>query len=320
MRNDEDTRSVKPVVLGDAGHYQAGVQQRMQEHSFPIGGQMLNCAVGPQNGPSLVLFHGVTRRWQDFTLLLPHLIERWHVFALDHRGHGKSDRSMPSYRVADFAADAASLVEKHVTGPAVLVGHSLGALVAALVAAKLPERVRALVLEDPPGSTLAGGLRQSRFHLQFVNTERLLSRCLDLEDLIDALSSMPVQRPKDGAVVSFGELRDREAIRFGAECLLQMDRAVLKTLVEGRWLEGLDWFCALSGIQCPTLVLRADPAQGGMLDEAEAVRIASLIRHCTRVDLSGLGHSIHSIQPKQMLALFTEFLENHNLLPVKTQP
>src|SRR5688572_26608342 len=106
MPNNESARSVKPVVLGDAGHYQTGVQQRMQEHSFAIGGQTLNCAIGPQNGPPLVLFHGVTRCSLDFNPLLPDLIERWHVFALDHRGHGKSDRSMPSYRVADFAADA----------------------------------------------------------------------------------------------------------------------------------------------------------------------------------------------------------------------
>jgi pimeloyl-ACP methyl ester carboxylesterase len=213
-----------------------------------------------------------------------------------------------------------ALVERHVAAPAVLTGHSLGALVAALVAAQLPGNVRALILEDPPGSTLADGLAQSRFHLQFTNTERLLSERKDLGALTAELALMPVQRPIDGALVPFSEVRDLEAIQFGAECLLQMDPAVLKTLVQGRWLDGLDWFAALPKIACPTLVLRADPAQGGMLKEAEASRITSLIPHCTRVDLPGVAHSIHSSEPKQMLALVTDFLEYHQLLSARTQP
>src|SRR6185503_18007047 len=131
---------------------------------------------------------------------------------------------------------------------------------AALVAAELPRHVDALVLEDPPGSTLADGIRQSRFNLQFTNTERLLATARDVETLARELAGMQVQRPNDGAVVRFSEIRDLSAIRFGAECLLQMDPAVLTTLVQGRWLEGIDWFGSLSKIECSTLLLRADPA------------------------------------------------------------
>jgi len=291
----------------------------MQEQMLRFGDNTLNCAVGPENGPPLVLVHGVTRCWQDFNALLPSLTERWHVFALDHRGHGKSGRRVPSYRVADFAADAVALIEKHVPRPAILIGHSLGALVAALVAAELPRHVDALVLEDPPGSTLADNIRQSRFNLQFTNTERLLATTRDVEILTRELAAMSVQRPSDGAVVRFSELRDMSAIRFGAECLLQMDPAVLTTLVRGRWFEGIDWFGSLAKIECPTLLLRADPACGGMLDESEAARITSLIPRCLRVDFPGIGHSIHSSQPDKMLALVTNSLENNKLLHARTQ-
>ena len=289
----------------------------MQEHPLPVGERPLNCAVGPENGPPLVLLHGVTRCWQDWNPLLPALTEHWQVFALDHRGHGKSGRVPPHYRVADFAQDAIALLDAHVPGQAVVLGHSLGAMVAAMVAAERPGRVRALILEDPPGTTLAEGIGQSRFYLQFSNTVRLLATARDLETSTRELANMEVQRPSDGAVVRFSELRDLNAIRFGAECLLQMDPAVLTPLVQGRWLEGLDWFSSLPKIACPTLLLRADPACGGMLTEGEAGRITSLIPRCTRMDLRGVPHAIHSSQPDKMLALVTHLLEANHLFTPK---
>ena len=292
----------------------------MLEHTLRLGERRLNCAVGPENGPPLVLFHGVTRCWRDFSPLLPTLTERWHVFAPDHRGHGQSSHMRPHYRVADFAADAVAFLDAHVTQPAVVIGHSLGAMVAAIVAAERPRQVRAVILEDPPGTTLAEGIRQSPFFLQFSNTERLLPTAQDVETLTRELANMEVQRPSDRVVVRFSELRDLSAIRFGAECLLQMDPAVLATLVQGRWLEGLDWFSSLSKIECPALLLRADPACGGMLDESEARRIMSLIPSCVRVDLPGVSHSIHSTQPDRMLALSTEFLETHPFPSTGAQP
>jgi pimeloyl-ACP methyl ester carboxylesterase len=222
--------------------------------------------------------------------------------------------------VADFAADAVALLEQFVPAPAVLIGHSLGALVAALVAAKLHEHVRALVLEDPPGTTLAQDIRRSPFHLQFTNTERLLATARDAEGLTRELAGMQVQRPGDGALVRFSEIRDLATIRFGAECLLQMDPAVLRTLLEGRWLEGLDWFGSLRQIECPTLLLRADPACGGMLDQGEAERIASSIHRCARVDLPGVAHSIHSTQPDRMLELMTNFLKANELPSPRITP
>src|SRR5207253_934295 len=113
-------------------------------------GGRLHVARGPAHGPPLVLLHGITRRWNDFAPLLPALAARWEVFALDHRGHGLSDRA-GRYGLGDYAADAAAWLAASVRESAVVVGHSLGALTALLVAQAERERVRGLVLEDPPG-------------------------------------------------------------------------------------------------------------------------------------------------------------------------
>lgn len=277
----------------------------------------LNCALGSGHGPPAVLFHGVTRCWRDWEPLLSELHATglaWQVWAVEHRGHGRSSRGGSAYRVADYVADALALFDRHLSGgePAVLIGHSLGAMVAAMVAAERPERVRALVLEDPPGTTLGPRFAASRFHLQFTNTRRLLADPAvvgNVDSLAASLAAMPVQRPTDGVIVPFRELRDAAALRFSAECLRQLDPAVLDALTSGRWLEGMDWFAALPRVACPALLLRADPASGGMLGEEEAARIVTLIRRCTREDWPGVGHSIHSREPARMLDIIRRFLK-----------
>src|SRR4051795_7372417 len=111
-----------------------------QEQQVPVGATSIQVAIGPKNGPALVLFHGVCRRWQDFGSLLPTLSSRWQVFLVDHRGHGQSSRAV-RYLVTDYIADAAAFVSR-LEQPAILIGHSLGALMALGVAAANPHAVR----------------------------------------------------------------------------------------------------------------------------------------------------------------------------------
>jgi pimeloyl-ACP methyl ester carboxylesterase len=100
--------------------------------------------------PLALLVHGVTsssRTWWRAGLALA---ERgFRVVAVDLRGHGASPRAVAGLSVADLAADVAGTVG----GPVeLLVGHSLGALVALELVGVRPGFARRLVLEDPPGS------------------------------------------------------------------------------------------------------------------------------------------------------------------------
>jgi len=142
-----------------------------------------------------------------------------------------------------------------------------------MVAARVPHLVRSLVLEDPPGTLLQTGLEASHYHLHFMGVQRLLATPHTADELARALAEMPVQHPADGRVVALRELRDEAALRFAAECLVKVDARVLDAIIEGRWLDGLDWFAELKRIECGTLLLRADMPYGGMLRDAEAALI-----------------------------------------------
>src|SRR3569623_1010872 len=275
------------------------------EQSFgPLGGA--SCWILNAGGPELVLLHGVTRQWRDYRDVMPGLAALGKVTALEHRGHGASSKG-ERYRGQDFVDDALAWLQAR-SEPVGLLGHSLGAMPAAMVAARAPDRITAQVLEDPPGSYLAERIAESRYWLQFNNLRNLLRQSsLSAE----ALANMEVQHPADGRVVPWSTLRSPKALQFAAECLGRMDPAVLDALIAGQWLAGVDWFGELSHIRCPTLLLRSDPQCGGMLSEAEAALIQSRIPHCGRIDNPGHEHNLHGTAPARKLDLVNRFLQSH---------
>ena len=97
--------------------------------------------------------------------VLPPLALRWHLYAPDLRGFGLSGRAPGAYRVLDYAGDVIAFLRGVVRGPAAVVGHSLGAIVAIAVAADASDLVRAAVLEEPPlGIVGAQPMRETPVH------------------------------------------------------------------------------------------------------------------------------------------------------------
>jgi pimeloyl-ACP methyl ester carboxylesterase len=101
--------------------------------------------------PLAVLVHGVTSSSRTWWRVGPALAGRgYQVVAVDLLGHGASPRAVAQLSAADLAADVAETVD----GPVdLLVGHSLGALVALELVGRRPGFARRLVVEDPPGSS-----------------------------------------------------------------------------------------------------------------------------------------------------------------------
>ena len=97
--------------------------------------------------PPLVLLPGTGETAEDWDLVASRLSARRPVFAMDLRGHGRSDWP-GTYSIDLFADDVSAALGQLGDDPVVLVGHSLGGLVACKVAVLSPARVHALVLED----------------------------------------------------------------------------------------------------------------------------------------------------------------------------
>jgi pimeloyl-ACP methyl ester carboxylesterase len=103
-------------------------------------------------GPPLVLIHGAAADHSRWLPVLPALEERFTVFAIDRRGRGRSGDA-PDYAIEREYEDVAAVVEA--TGEAAdVLGHSYGGI-CALEAALLTDKIRKLVLYEPPMGFLA---------------------------------------------------------------------------------------------------------------------------------------------------------------------
>jgi pimeloyl-ACP methyl ester carboxylesterase len=260
---------------------------------------------GPANGPTLLLLHGVTRCWREWEQLLPELTQHWRVLAFDHRGHGGSDRAA-DYLVADYVSDAVRFVREVVAGPVVILGHSLGAMVAAGVAAGVPELVRAIILEDPPFHTMGRRIAGSAWEAQFIGVREVGRRGGTIEELADALADIRIPMP-GGGFKRFGELRNRTALLWGAECLQQLDAELLTPVIEGRWLDGYDLAQIVARIRCPVLLLQGDSAAGGTLTDEDVELAQRHIADCRVIRFPGIGHQIHREQLDAMLRATRDF-------------
>lgn len=271
-----------------------------------FGGPPALCyAEGPAAGPPLLLLHGVTRCWRDWEPLLPELAHAWRVLALDHRGHGGSERAA-SYRVTDYVADTVRFVRGEVAASLVIHGHSLGAMVAAAVAAELPQFVRGVVLEDPPFHTMGNRIHGSAWQAQFIGMREAARNGGTDEQLTDALADIRLPGPGD-TFNRLGELRDRASLRWSAECLTQLDPEVLTPVIEGRWLDGYEVADVFARIHCPVLLLQADPTAGGALTETDADETVTPLSSCRCVRFPGVGHQLHRDRPEAVLRAVQEF-------------
>jgi pimeloyl-ACP methyl ester carboxylesterase len=277
------------------------------EQSLPAAGVRLNVAHGPRAGGAVWFFHGLGRRWQDFSPLFASLAALNTIRAVDHRGHGKSSHAPGCYSVSEYVADAAALVE-NAGEPVALVGHSLGALACLGAAAALPDRVRGVVLLDPPGPGYLSRIDTTLYAVTWAAMQRLAGGANDPGAVARELAELRIPVGNGKETARFGDLRDMASLRFMANCLHDLDPDTMTLPLARQWLGNYDPLAAAKQVKCPVLLVASDPAKGGMLPPAEAAALTAAIPDCSRVDLTGVGHLIHWQDPRAALLLLHSFL------------
>lgn len=271
----------------------------LTEKTFDTGTVSINYAEGPPSGIPLVMLHGVTTWWQTFLPNLPEFLIRYHTYALDLRGHGQSDRAPGAYFISNDAEDVIAFLREHLTEPAILLGWSLGAIAAILVAAGAPELVRAVVLEDPPLSQLTGdpGKIGTRAHERFGELRNIMTRGGTNEDKLAALAAYMPEA-------------DAARVRRRLKQLTQFDPENLTLIIENRKFEHYRLEGLLPKITCPVLLMQANPDLGGALDDQTVQTTVRLLADCTHVHLQDVGHGIHTEQPTTFSQIVMDFLES----------
>ncbi|MEN9646999.1 MAG: putative 3-oxoadipate enol-lactone hydrolase [Actinomycetota bacterium] len=105
---------------------------------------------GGDAGVPFWLCHGYSGSSHDFALAIEHFAESRPVIALDHRGHGRSQKfgTVDAYSVDQLAADLIAAIDAHAGDQIDLLGHSMGGAISLRVTLTRPDLVRSLVLMD----------------------------------------------------------------------------------------------------------------------------------------------------------------------------
>lgn len=119
---------------------------RFSKIRLKTGVQLHYAERGNPSGPVVLMLHGLTDSWFSYSRVLPSIDPKYHVYILDQRGHGDSDKPRGGYSAAEFAVDALAFMDAKGLKHVMLVGHSMGSFVAQQVAALAPDRVTKLVL------------------------------------------------------------------------------------------------------------------------------------------------------------------------------
>jgi pimeloyl-ACP methyl ester carboxylesterase len=251
---------------------------------------------GSSTAEPLAMLHGGAWRWQEYLSLIPSLGRRWHICALDLRGNGRSGWAPGTYRLQDFAQDTVEFVS-HLQAPTVLVGHSIGGVIALMVAARCPDKTKALIIEDAP-LTLDN-------YRRFIDASRDMFRLwLDLKQA--AKSEQDLCLTLAEAYTDYPGVTSAWTMFF-AGCLWQLDPTYFDALLHDfdGFAHGYDYKRIFSNIRCPVLVLRGETRLGAVMADDEISWLQQTFSNVECVLIDSVGHLLH--------------LENQGQTPVLTE-
>jgi pimeloyl-ACP methyl ester carboxylesterase len=252
-------------------------------HEGPIG---LALAEAGSGGRPLLLVHGFTGAKEDFTDWLDPLAELgWHAVAPDLRGHGESSHPTEesSYSLDAFVTDLLGLVDALGWDRCVLLGHSMGGMVAQTAILRAPERFDGLVLMDTSHRSLRVDLGLVELGVAIARTEGIAAvmaaqDALGSED--DALGT-PAHERLLATRPGYREFGQRKMLASSPAMYVSM----LTVLTDP---DGHDRLDALAAVAVPTLVLVGDQDEPFLKPSR---RMADTIPGAELVVLPDAGHS-----------------------------
>ncbi|MEN3585434.1 alpha/beta hydrolase [Streptomyces sp. ZYX-F-203] len=249
--------------------------------------------------PTVLLLHGLMGRASHWAGTARWLSERHRAVALDQRGHGRSDKppEATAYDRRAYVEDAEAALEQLGTGPAVIVGHAMGALTGWQLAAKRPDLVGALVVCDMRASAL-GATSQREWEEWFRAWPVPFATLADVRRWFGEDDPW-VERPSPARGAYYAEVmaesEDGWRPVFAPEQMLASRAA---------WVYDAHWD-ELAQVTCPTLVVRGIDGELGRAEAQEMVRVLPRGRYA---EVPDAGHLVHYDRPDAWRAAVEPFL------------
>lgn len=260
------------------------------------------------SGPVVLLLHGFLEHAHAWDWVAPRLADAGHhVFALDFRGHGDSERVGAGgyYHFADYSADLAFVV-RALGGSAALIGHSMGGSASLIYAGTEPERVRALVAVDSLGPPdMPAEAAPDRFASWIADLARTEARGPHALAPADAAARLRERFPRFSDEVA-RHMADYGTRLEGSERVWKFDPLHQTSVPQ-------PFYTAQAGafwrrIACPVLYIEGADSELRLQPDDVAARLATL--RARRVPIEGTGHHPHLERPDAFVKVVLDFLSD----------
>lgn len=268
-----------------------------RKRSVAIGGTaMAYIEIGGAE-PPLVLIHGFTDTSRSFSLLVPYLEGR-RLIIPDLRGHGASQAGTSRLGPADFADDLAALIARLQLVQPVLVGHSLGSMIAIKTVSRHPALAGGLVL-------LAGTLQPEipDAHPMVVGVQSLRDPISPTDPFYAYWHACEADVPRDFLAMAAAEASTMPAPRW---------RAILEQV------RRTDLTAAARSVKVDTLIVNGgrDP----LFDSVHRQRLVEAFPTAAAVEAADCGHNPHWEDPALVAQLISAHFPAHREPRRMSQP
>jgi pimeloyl-ACP methyl ester carboxylesterase len=258
--------------------------------------------VAPENGPTIVLLHGISASWKWFAHLFPALSQRYRILAVDLPGFGGSSFSRHHLTfdgLADSVVDVCDALD--VDAPIVL-GHSMGSMVATRVAVRHPDRLGSLIITGGPILSLVHLLRRP------VETFRRSPRAVSTLVAESAVVGLPLPQSVASVIAGSARLRSAALGAFVARPDL-LDPAVVRATMQDLGAPATFPVLAstvagdpgrdLEQVRCATLILRG--AQDALSPPEDVALFLTRVPSADEVRFDHTGHWPHIERPRRFV-------------------
>jgi len=214
------------------------------------------------------------------------------VIMADARGHGLSDAPLEGYGPIEQADDLAGLIKALDLKHPIVLGHSMGAITTLVLAARQPQLLPAIALEDPPPWW------DSAFERPYTPDWQAGMRAW-----ITSLQQQPREALIDAQHAETPQWSDAE-LEPWADAKLRFSLNFFNRL---RGPE-LDWFALLRQVKCPALLIMGDPEAGALVTQQAALALKEHVPQLQIAHIAGAGHSIRRYQFESYLHVVRPFL------------
>ncbi|MFT4397089.1 alpha/beta fold hydrolase [Gordonia lacunae] len=263
----------------------------------------INCIDIPHDdGPTIVLLHGISASWKWFAHLFPVLSQHYRVVGLDLPGFGGSAFSRHHLTFDGLAAAVVDVCDELAIDAPVILGHSMGSMVATRVAVRHPGRLDGLIITGGPILSLVHLVRHP------ISTFRRNRRSVATLVAESAVVGLPLPQPVAGLISGSASLRQAALGAFVARPDL-LDPEVVRATMQDLGAPGTFPVLAsavtsdpgrdLEQVRCPTRILRGD---GDPLSPPDDVAsFLSRVPSADEMRFDHTGHWPHIERPRRFV-------------------